>query len=126
MDAHAKGLRIGETRIHCRYDVDGSTLGSFTHGSTVLNELLTLVGIRRPLLLLGVPGTLVLLAGVACGLWAVRIYQTTTIFAIGWVLLAMLLVNLGVLGMFAALVFNLLPRSSAEAVRKAMAMYQSH
>lgn len=121
MDAHASGLRIGETRIHCRYDVDGSTLGSVAHAGGVINEILTQVGIRRPLMFMAFPGTVALLVGVFSGAYAVYIYETTAVFAIGWVLLAMMLVTLGVLGIFAGLLFNLLPRSAADAVRKALA-----
>lgn len=121
IDAHDKGLRIGETRIHCRYDVDGSTQAPIAHAGGVINDILTQVGIRRPLLLMGLPGFLAFVTGAGCGLWALSLYRNGHVFAIGWVLLAMLLVNLGVLGMFAGLLFNLLPRSSAEAVRKALA-----
>jgi glycosyltransferase involved in cell wall biosynthesis len=120
IDASEKGLKLAETRIHCRYDVDGSTEGAVAHAGGVINDLLTQVGIRRPLLLMGLPGFLGVVIGTGCGLWAVSVYERTRIFAIGWVLLAMLLVNLGVLGMFAGILFNLLPRSSAEAVRKAL------
>jgi len=125
MDAQGKALSIGEVRIHCRYDVDGSTMGSVAHASGVLNDLLTQVGIRRPLLLMGVPSVLTIVVGFAAGAWSVAVYERTGTFAIGWVLLSMLLVNIGALGFFVALMFNLLPRSSAEAVRKALAMQRA-
>lgn len=121
MDADAGSLRIGETRIHCRYDVDGSTMGSVTHAGNVINDILTQVGIRRPLMFMAFPGTVALLVGVLSGVYAVYTYETTMVFAIGWVLLAMLLITVGVLGIFAGILFNLLPRSAAEAVRKALA-----
>jgi glycosyltransferase involved in cell wall biosynthesis len=124
IDATRASLRIGEVRIHCRYDVDGSSMGSVAHATGVINDILTQVGIRRPLLFMAMPGTVALLLGVLAGGWSVYVYEQRGVFAIAWVLVAMLLVTVGVLGVFAGLLFNLLPRSSAEAVRKALAQQQ--
>lgn len=110
IDAHEAGLRIGETRIHCRYDVDSSTQGPVQHGSEVLNNLLVAVGVRRPLLFLGVPGFVALVAGVAAGGYALLDLERTGRFPLGWFLVAMLAALAGVLGLFAGLLFNILPR----------------
>jgi glycosyltransferase involved in cell wall biosynthesis len=118
IDAHQAGLRIGETRIHCRYDVEGSTLGSFTHATGVLNDLLFQVGIRHPLLYLSLPGVILLVGGVLAGLWTAYLYASTGDFSIGWILVSLLLTTVGVLAVFVGLLFNLLPRSIAHALRR--------
>lgn len=118
IDAHQAGLRIGETRIHCRYDVDGSTLGSFTHASGVLNDLLFQVGVRRPLLYLSLPGMLLTLGGIAAAIWAAFVFARTGNFSLGWVLVSFFLVSVGILAVFVGLLFNLLPRSLAHALRR--------
>ncbi|MEK6975255.1 MAG: glycosyltransferase family 2 protein [Candidatus Thermoplasmatota archaeon] len=117
MDAHQAGLRIAETPIHCRYDVDGSTQGPVQHAGGVLNELLVQIGLLHPLLYLAGPGFVLLGLGTAFGAYSVYIYQATGIFAPGWVLLAMTLVLVGVLGLFAGLIFNVLPRAVKRALR---------
>lgn len=118
IDAHQAGLRIGETRIHCRYDVDGSTLGSFTHATGVLNDLLFQIGVRRPLLYLSLPGTVLTLGGTAAAVWAALVFARTGNFSLGWVLVSFFLVSIGILAVFVGLLFNLLPRSLAHALRR--------
>jgi glycosyltransferase involved in cell wall biosynthesis len=118
IDAHQAGLRIGETRIHCRYDVEGSTLGSFTHATGVINDLLFQVGIRHPLLYLSVPGIVMVMGGILAGLWAAYQFASTANFSVGWVLVSLFLTNVGVLAVFIGLLFNLLPLSMAHALRR--------
>ncbi len=110
IDAHGKGLAIGETPIHCRYDVDGSTLGPVRHASGVLNDLLLQIGIRHPLLFLGLPGSTAALAGLAATGWALIEAQRTGDLRIGLLLGGMLVGVVGVIGLFAGMLFNLLPR----------------
>ncbi|MCA1811521.1 MAG: glycosyltransferase family 2 protein [Halobacteriales archaeon] len=110
IDAHAAGLRIGETRIHCRYDVDSSTQSPVKHASGVLNDLLVAVGVQHPLLFLGVPGFVALLAGVAGGAYLLLVSDRTGNVSIGWFMVAMFAALAGILGLFAGLLFNILPR----------------
>lgn len=118
IDAHQAGLTIGETRIHCRYDVDGSTLGSFTHATGVLNDLLFQVGVVHPLLYLAVPGLVLLFGGSVAGIWAAYHSYTTGVFSFGWIVVSLGLTIMGILGIFLGLLFNLLPRSIAHALRR--------
>jgi glycosyltransferase involved in cell wall biosynthesis len=118
MEAHQAGLRIGETRIHCRYDVEGSTLGSFTHASGVLNDILFQVGVRHPLLYLSLPGLAFVVGGLLAGLWTAYLYAATGYFSLGWILVSLFLSSIGVLAVFVGLLFNLLPRSLAHALRR--------
>jgi glycosyltransferase involved in cell wall biosynthesis len=118
IDAHQAGLRIGETRIHCRYDVDGSTLGSVRHASSVIYDLLFQIGVAHPLLYLALPGIFIVLGGAAAGVWASYTVTTGGTLPLGWVLVSLGMTTVGVLGVFAGLLLTLLPRSMAHALRK--------
>ena len=118
IDAHQAGLRIGETRIHCRYDVDGSTMGSFRHASGVLGELLFQVGVAHPLLYLALPGLILALGGVAAAIWATYLDAVTGSPPVGWLLVSLSLTLMGMMGMFTGVLFNLLPGSIAHALRR--------
>lgn len=118
IDAQAKGLNVAEMRIHCRYDVDGSTQGSVRHAGGVLNELLVQIGILHPLLYLGLPGFVFLGIGIGMGAYSLWIYDTTRVFAPGWVLLGMMFMIVGVLGVFAGVLFNVLPRTVQGELKK--------
>jgi glycosyltransferase involved in cell wall biosynthesis len=110
IDAHQAGLRIGETRINCRYDVDSSTQGPVQHASSVLNDLLVAVGVRRPLLFIGVPGFLLLAFGIAAGAYTLVAFDRSGNFPLGWFMVTMFATLAGILGLFAGLLFNILPR----------------
>lgn len=117
IDAQKAGLRIGETRIHCRYDVDGSTENPVKHAGGVLNELLVQIGMLHPLLFMALPGFLFLVGGIGFGAYSVYLWQAHAVFAPGWVLLGMTCMLMGLLGLFAGLMFNLLPRAVKRALR---------
>lgn len=117
VDAQTKGLRVAETRIHCRYDVDGSTEGPMKHAGGVLNELLVQIGMLHPLLYMAVPGFALIVLGLGSGAYAVYVYQAQEVFAPGWVLMGMTFLLVGLLGLFAGLVFNVLPRAVKRALR---------
>lgn len=110
MDAHARGMSFGEVPIHCRYDVDGSTEPPIRHASKVLNDILVQVGVRHPLLLIGFPGVLALTLGAVTGAWTVWQYDQTQEFAVGWALVTVMLVIVGVLAVFAGVMLNVLPQ----------------
>ncbi|MGB0652304.1 MAG: glycosyltransferase family 2 protein [Thermoplasmatota archaeon] len=118
VEAHQADLTIGETRIHCRYDVDGSSAGPVRHASGVLNEMITQIGMRHPLLVFAVPGLILALLGLGMTGYAGYWFSTTGRLALGTLVGGFSLLILGVLGIFAALVFNLLPRSVAQAVSR--------
>ena len=118
IDAQRAGLRIGETRIHCRYDVEGSTLGSFTHATGVLSDLLFQIGVRHPLLYLSLPGVVAALGGILAALWSTYLFAARGSLPIGWVLVSLFLTTGGVLAFFVGLLLNLLPPSIAHALRR--------
>ncbi|HUR62077.1 MAG TPA: glycosyltransferase family 2 protein [Candidatus Thermoplasmatota archaeon] len=110
IDAHDKGLRIDETRIHCRYDVDSSTETPLRHASGVLNDLLVAVGVRHPLLFLGVPGVLSLCMSIAAAARTLGEHDRTGVVPLAWIMVTMFTALVGIVGLFAGLLFNILPR----------------
>lgn len=64
-----KGLRIIEVPISVRYDVpNGHKQNSFRMGVGLLNNIVTTIGYRRPLILFGIPGVVLTIAGLIIGL----------------------------------------------------------
>lgn len=64
-----KGLRIIEVPISVRYDVpNGHKQNSFRMGVGLLNNIVTTIGYRRPLILFGIPGAVLTIAGLIIGL----------------------------------------------------------
>ena len=73
-----QGLRMCEVPISCKYhNGDGmktSTHNAVSHGVGVVFSVLKLVVEDRPLLYLGVPGVLSLIAGIFFGVWMLQVY----------------------------------------------------
>jgi hypothetical protein len=116
--ANQNGLAIGETPINCRYDVEGSSQGPVSHATGVMNQILMEVGLRHPLLYLALPGILFGLGAVGAATYASYELSTVPARAVGWFAVSVLLFGLSLLLLFTGLLFNLLPRTVAEAVRK--------
>jgi len=78
LKASKQDLRIVEVPSTCKYntgDVDTSSEHPVTHGMGVVFSLIRLIVEERPLLFLGVPSLLFLLAGVGFGVWMLQIYS---------------------------------------------------
>jgi len=114
MDAQEVGLRIKQVDIQARYDIDGSTYPSTTHGMSVLGWVLSTISERRPLFFFGVPGSSLVLISALLGLRIVQTYYATGELAIGYSFIVVLLAIVGSLSVFTGLVLNALKR----AVRK--------
>ena len=101
------GLRQVEVPITASYD-DPPKRNVFGYGLQLLDGLIRLVGRYRPLLFFGVPGIVFLLAGITIGAIVIDTYQRSQTLAGGLALLAVLLVILGSLGAFAAMLLHVL------------------
>ena len=80
LKASKQDLRIVEVPSSCKYNTgngDTSTENPVTHGMGVVFSLIRLIVEERPLLFLGVPSLLFLLAGVGFGVWMLQIYAVT-------------------------------------------------
>lgn len=77
LKASKTDLRIVEVPSTCKYNTgngDTSSKHPVTHAMGVVFSLIRLIVEERPLLLLGVPSLVFLLAGVGFGLWMLQIY----------------------------------------------------
>jgi len=100
-----KGLRVAEIPIAALY-VEKAKRNPMAHGLNVLSRILVLISLRQPLVLFGVPGIMLLSGGLALGARVLDIYSRTSQFAIGNALGAVLLLLIGILALFAALMLQ--------------------
>jgi glycosyltransferase involved in cell wall biosynthesis len=104
-EAKKLGLVVREVPIHVEYR-EPAKRNPIRHGATVGEAVLRLIGQHRPLLFFGLPGLLVLLAGLALGLHVVRVYEATQLLAVGYGLITVLLVIVGILAMFVGIMLH--------------------
>jgi glycosyltransferase involved in cell wall biosynthesis len=99
------GWRVVEVPIHVHYQ-DPMKRNPVRHGLGQVDAILRLVAEHRPLLFFGVPGLIVLLAGLGLGFQVVRIYDTYQQLAVGYALITVLLVIVGVLAVFVGIMLH--------------------
>jgi glycosyltransferase involved in cell wall biosynthesis len=103
------GLEIFEVPIEVNYDVPNpSTSNSFLHGIRVVDTLLTLIRDQHPLLFFGVPGTLLMGAGLGYGVWTLSLYDSGQGFYMVKALISSVLFIMGMLSVYSALIMNMI------------------
>jgi glycosyltransferase involved in cell wall biosynthesis len=117
-EATAKGLRVAEVPISAIYTKDGSTLNPVKHGVGVLNRVLVMISERRPLLFFGLAGVISVALGIAAGIIVLRALLTINELAVGTAMVAMLLVTVGVLCIFAGLILNVLVKRISDSLKE--------
>jgi glycosyltransferase involved in cell wall biosynthesis len=103
--AHQHGLRTVEAPVAMDYHVPLKR-NPVAHALQVIDGLLRLVGQARPLLFISLPGLILLALGLALGMVVVNTYSDYGQLAIGYGLITVLLIVLGVLGMFAGIMLH--------------------
>lgn len=100
-------LRVCEVPIEIRYfgEVKRNPIG---HGLDVLNGIIRLVSLRRPLLFFGLPGLLVLVTGIWFGLDVIQTFDRVHVLLVGQLIVGVALGIVGVLSVFTAVVLNAL------------------
>jgi glycosyltransferase involved in cell wall biosynthesis len=100
-------LRVCEVPIEIRYfgDVKRSAVAQ---GLDVLNGIIRLVSLRRPLLFFGFPGMVLVVVGVWLALDAVLTFDRTHILLVGQSIFAVAFAIVGVLSLFTAIMLNAL------------------
>ena len=98
-EARALGLVIEEVPITVHYEL-ANKRNPVWQGFNVVDAVLRLVAQHRPLLFFSVPGIILLLAGLALGIYVVRIYEATLTLAVGYAIITVLLSVVGVLSTF--------------------------
>jgi glycosyltransferase involved in cell wall biosynthesis len=107
-EATAKGLKIAEVPISAIYTRDGSTLNPIKHGMGVLNRVLVMISERRPLLFFGLVGGIAIILGIVAGALVLKALFTVNELAVGTAMVAMLLITVGTLFIFAGVILNVL------------------
>lgn len=118
--ANDAGLQRENVTIHCRYDgVDGSTKGPVAHAAGVLASLFENITRRRPLLFVGLPSLVLLVAAVLLAIYTFQSYNLTDHFSVPFALITATVALLGVFGLFAALMLDLVARVERRVARMA-------
>jgi len=98
-------LEVVEVPIAATY-VDPPKRNVLSHGFQVLDGILRLVGVRRPLFFFGYPGLISLVMGVLLGAYVTYVQQTYSELAIGYGLITVLLLLIGLLSVFTAVILH--------------------
>ncbi|MEI6796878.1 MAG: glycosyltransferase family 2 protein [Methanomassiliicoccales archaeon] len=107
-----RNLIIVEVPVAVRYDVPkGHKKSTLTHGVSVLEQIISFVGFRRPLFFFGIPAVLLTLVGLILGI--ATLFETTIIFQ--WALItqgiaAVMVFGIGLIMGVGALILNALCR----------------
>jgi len=77
LKAKEQGLRLVEVPLECNYSSveQPSSHNPIRHGISVVSSLVKLIVEERPLVFLGVPGTIMLAIGMFFGIWMLQIYS---------------------------------------------------
>jgi len=106
------GLKIMEVFASCNYDGDvgGSRRNPLRHGVEVVMSIVRLVVEERPLLCLGLPGTILLLVGAFFGAWMLHIYVVTHTIETNVALASISFILIGLFILFAAVALYVISR----------------
>jgi len=101
----AEGLRLAEVPIGCKYKgVQGSTYNPAAHALSVLGAIATFVGERHPMTFLGLPGLILICAGLYGWIWVIDRYVEAQILPTGTALVSTILLLIGIFAVFAGLI----------------------
>jgi len=103
IDAKERDIKVVEVPVSVNYprDIKTSKKNILQHGTEVIGSLLELIGERRPLLLLGLPGLLLSMFGWASFAIVLNVFNETRQFAIGTAILGAASTVLGTILVFA-------------------------
>jgi len=111
INARKHGLRVREVSATCNYrDVEGSTHNSIKHGAAVVMSIVKLVVEDKPLMLLGMPGMLCLIAGVFFGVWMLQIYAAEHRIITNIALASIAFIIIGLFAVFTAITLYAIAR----------------
>jgi glycosyltransferase involved in cell wall biosynthesis len=110
--ARKQGLRIVEVPAACSYrrDVKNNTYNPIRHGFSVIMSILKLVIEDKPLIMLGVPGIICLIAGAAFGVWMLQIYAIERQIATNVALASIAFILIGLFVLFTAITLYAISR----------------
>ncbi|MDI6846765.1 MAG: glycosyltransferase family 2 protein [Candidatus Bathyarchaeia archaeon] len=111
LKAREQGLRVVEVPVRCSYrGLETSTRGPLRHGVSVVMSIVRLVVEERPLLFLGVPGVVSLMAGIMFGFWMFQIYIAEHHIVTNIALASIAFVMIGMFSIFTAITLYAITR----------------
>jgi hypothetical protein len=117
--ARSMGLSVVELPIQVNYNVPIKR-NPVGQGLNVVDGVLRLIAQHRPLLFFGLPGLLMLAAGVGLGVYVVRIYETTLTLAVGYALITVTLTVVGTLSVFVGIMLHSIRRLLDEMIARVL------
>ena len=108
--AAERGLKIKEVPISAIYTKDGSTLNPLVHGLGNLVAIITMISERRPFLLFGLGGFILIMAGLMAGARVLYTVSTGGGIATGTALLSILFLIIGMFSVFTGIILNVLAK----------------
>jgi glycosyltransferase involved in cell wall biosynthesis len=112
-------LKVKEVPITCRYDIeDTSTHNPVVHGVKVLANIITEIEYKHPLVYIGVPGVMLLFAGLMVSWYVLYSYNSDGSVPFGPAILMVMLFVLGLLGVSTALNLHAMTRLMKEIQNK--------
>ncbi len=103
--AKEHSLKVAEVPISVVYQ-EKAKRNPFAHGMQIISNMAKLVGQHRPLFFFGLPGLICLLVGVGIGLVTTDIYSRSGALAMGYALLSVLMILLGILAVFVGMILH--------------------
>jgi glycosyltransferase involved in cell wall biosynthesis len=103
--AKEHNLTIAEVPISVVY-AEPAKRSPIAHGMQILSNITRLVAQHRPLLFFGVQGFLLLLAGAFMSVVTIDIFSNTHTLAVGYALIAVLLLVLGIMTLFVGIILH--------------------
>lgn len=104
-----KNYKIAEIPIAISYDVDNANSHNpLSHGAILVNNILRTIEQKHPILILGVPGTVLLLIGTGFGYWTVQNYLSWGTFPGGLAISSVFFLLLGIFTVFTAIILHAL------------------
>jgi CHASE2 domain-containing sensor protein len=109
-------LRITEEKVTVLYNTGErtSTKNPVSHTAEVVNNLLELIALRRPLRYLGIPGVGLITLGIAFSIVVLTLFNHTRYFSIPWTLASMGFILIGIM----LLLMSVVLFSIGRAIRK--------
>ncbi|RNJ77376.1 MAG: glycosyltransferase [Nitrosopumilus sp. H13] len=99
IDASKKGLVIAEEKVTVLYNTGGktSTKNPVSHTSGVLGVLLESIAINHPLRYLGIPGTALIMVGIALGWYVLAVFDAIGYFSLPFTFASIVVLLIGIL-----------------------------
>lgn len=105
-DANRHGLVVTEVPIQATYRESRSRRNPLQHGLSVVGSMVRYVETEHPLLFFAVPGIALAMLGVGLGYFVLDVYRKGLGFPIGWALVTVLVLLLGMLLAFTGLILH--------------------